>query len=61
MGRIKYINIDKRKTWQVTCGGQTISKHIDFWHAQDAIPRLYKQGRIDNTYKIEPITKTVKT
>lgn len=55
MARIKYINMDKRKTWRVTCKNKTISKHIDFWHAQDAIPRLYILGKIDNTYKIEPI------
>ena len=55
MAQIKYICTDRRKTWQITCKGKIISKHLDFWHAQDAILRLYKQGRIDNSYKIEPI------
>jgi len=61
MRLIKYLNTSKNKTWKVTCRGKTISKHIDFWHAQDSIERLYKQGKIDNTYRIEPMTWTVKT
>lgn len=45
----------RTKTWQVVCHGKVISKHIDFWHAQEYIPTLYKEGRIDNSYLIKPI------
>jgi len=57
MEKAKYINTDFKKTWQVVCYGKVISKHIDFYHAQNYIPILYKQGRIDNTYTIKPINE----
>ena len=53
--KVRYICKDRKKTWQVKCKGKIISKHIDFWHAQEAIPRLFKKGKIDNSYTIEPI------
>lgn len=58
MGKVRYITTNRHKTWRVTCLGVTISEHIDFWHAQQAIPRLYAQKKIDNTYNIEPIRET---
>lgn len=45
----------RTKTFQVVCHGKAISKHIDFYHAQDFIPTLFQEGRIDNSYTIEPI------
>lgn len=53
--KIDYIYQDRCKRWKVTCSGKVISKHITFAHAQDHIPKLFRQNRINNNYKIEPI------
>jgi len=43
------------KTWKIICKGKTISKHLDFYHAQEGVERHLKSGKIDNTYEIVPI------
>lgn len=48
-------SITLKKEWQVVCNGKVISKHISFYHAQENIPKLYKENRIDNSYEIEKI------
>lgn len=55
--KVKYIYPDKRKEWQIICNGKIISKHMDFYHAQEYIPKLFRQGRINNNYEIQPIRR----
>jgi len=55
MLKTKYIYEDRQKKWQVVCDGKVISKHIDFYHAQEYIPKLFRAGRINNGYEILPI------
>lgn len=55
--KVKYIYTDRRKKWQVICNGKIISKHIEFIHAQEYIPKLFSQGRINNDYEIQPIKR----
>ena len=44
-----------KKTWQIVENGEVISRHIDFYHAQDYIHTLFNQGKISNSYDILPI------
>jgi hypothetical protein len=55
--RIKYVYPDRTKKWQIVCNDKIISQHIEFIHAQEYVPRLFKQGRIDNNYEIVPTRK----
>lgn len=55
MTKIRYIYQDRCKKWKIVCDSKVISKHITFTHAQEYIPKLFKQNRISNNYKIEPI------
>jgi len=50
--------IDRRKKWQITCKGKTISKHVSFYLAQKAATRHLKSDKIDNSYKIESLPLT---
>ncbi|MCK4384691.1 MAG: hypothetical protein KAW52_00365 [candidate division Zixibacteria bacterium] len=52
---VKSYFIGRTKSWQIVCKGKIISKHISFYLAQIAVERHFKSGKIDNSYKIEPI------
>jgi len=43
------------KTHKVICHGKTISRHMDFYHAQEAITEHFRTRKIDNSYEIIPI------
>lgn len=42
--------IDRSKKIAVICHGKTISKHVDFYNAQDVVERPFRTGKIDNSY-----------
>jgi len=55
MNYISITDIDRRKKHAVIWNRKIISKHINFYHAQSAVDRHFKNNKIDNSYRIEAI------
>ena len=47
----------KKIIHQVWCEGKLISKHKSFWHAQTAVEKHLRSGKINNNYCIETVIK----
>jgi len=44
--------INRKKKFAIIDKGKVISKHVDFWNAQEAVGRHFRSGKIGNSYQI---------
>ena len=48
----KWCTVDRSKKFAIIDNGKIISKHVDFYNAQLAVERHFRDRKISNKYKI---------
>ena len=58
---VRSYTIDRSKKFAIVDKGKVISKHVDFYNAQKAVEKHFKNRKITNDYKIVPLSELEKS